>query len=370
MAYFGKNVRKIKAKKQFNPFISIILPTFNEETMIERRIRNLLEQNYPKEKFEILIVDSASDDKTVSIASSTMNLDADHNPRIMVISQAERKGKADAVNHALSFASGEIIVISDTNSLYNRDALPALVQPFQDPMTGGVSGRYSLMGVEGKYEASESFYWELEHIMLEGESALDSVATVIGTIMAWRKENLVFCPHCLADDFELAIRTRKNGFRILYVPEARACEPGASSFSDQLLQRRRTSAGTIQSLIMHVRFFLPPKGLFFSLILPSHKFLPMISPFIFLSLILCLFFINLHIAFFLTFATYIMVCCCFLFYLSTFMKQTPQKRMTFVKMKNIAYYFVLNEYAILLGWKDIVFRNTSVRWVKAESTRK
>ena len=107
MAFIYKRRKRYLLDKDYSyqPFISIIVPAYNEGRMIKRRIENLLSQDYPKDQFEIVVVDSGSTDTTLEIARGLEKINAN----VRVLEEGERKGKASAINLGKSYAKGEII---------------------------------------------------------------------------------------------------------------------------------------------------------------------------------------------------------------------------------------------------------------------
>lgn len=358
----------------YKSFVSILVATYNEESVIASRLNNLLDLNYPKELYEILVVNSGSKDRTSSIVENFINNSNSSWPRVRLIEEKERGGKASAIQLGKEYSKGEIILIADANSIYERDVLKKLVPYFKDPLVGAVSGKYIVSNSDRDIPASEAFYWDIESIMFSGESRLDSISTVIGTISAWRKDLINFGKKTLTEDLDMTIQVRSQGYKVKYEPEAIVYEPSAITAEDQIKQRKRICIGTIQNFFLHIRFFLFHPNLFTSLIFPSHKMLTMLSPFVFLSIfflyLLCWDFkvIILHILLTTTVFSLMFV---FLMRLKAKIMRTRKTGPDFSisAIPKIIYYVLLNEYLILLAWLDFVSNNYSVLWERAESTR-
>lgn len=358
----------------FQPFVSILVPTFNEENVIAERIENLLTLNYPLEKNEIIIVDSNSNDKTVSIAKHTIqNLPLSH-PSILIIEETQRQGKASAINFGKKHAKGDYILVTDANAIFDQNVLKEIMPHFKDPGVGAVGGRYCVANLENQLAASTSFYWDLEYMMRIGESALDSACLFHGEINAWRKDIVDADIQMLSEDFDMCITIRSKGYKVVYEPRAIVYEPAATTSEDQIKQRKRTSIGTIQSLIKHRKFLIFSRNWYGKLILPSHKGLVMISPFMLLAIPLLYFLITdiniifMHIIFM---AIFFVGCCVLLFHARSRLLQKNARTTSFssISLLKIANYVLLNEYLILLAWKDYLFGRYSVLWEKAITTR-
>ena len=368
---------KSKPKKKdysFQPFISIIVPTYNEEKVIEKRIKNLFELDYPKGKYEIIVVDSGSTDSTTEIVEKLIKK---HNPSeltLRLIKEEERCGKASAINLGKKHAKGEIVLITDANSIFDKNVLKEMMPHFKNPEVGAVSGRYFISNPDKTLPSSEAFYWEIEHVTLLGESFLDSISTVIGTISAWRKELMNFRSKTISEDLDMTIQVRRNGYKIRYEPEAKVFEPSATTPEDQIKQRKRTSLGTIQNMFKHLGYFLPPRDLYSILIFPSHKALTMFSPFILLAipfLYILAWDIKVIITHFVLTSLIFVGLLALLMPLKSKLTKGEKTKSGFSisSMPKVVYYVLLNEYLILLAWKDFIFRRYSLLWDRAESTR-
>jgi biofilm PGA synthesis N-glycosyltransferase PgaC len=134
---FSLIFKKKKAIDQsYAPTATVIIPTYNEETVIAKKLEDILSQDYPKEKLQVIVVDSGSTDKTREIVSNYSGRG------IELAEQSERQGKGAAIQHGLNFAKNEIIVVTDANSYFESGTLKYLLRNFSDPQVGGVTGRY------------------------------------------------------------------------------------------------------------------------------------------------------------------------------------------------------------------------------------
>ena len=113
----AKMIRKPEAYQAFQPAVTLLIAAYNEETVIEEKIKNSLTINYPKELFQILIITDGSADKTPEIAKRYINYG------IEILHEPERRGKMAAINRALPNARGEIVVFSDANNYYQSDTI-------------------------------------------------------------------------------------------------------------------------------------------------------------------------------------------------------------------------------------------------------
>lgn len=373
MALTSLITKQNKKDYSYQPSVSIIVPAYNEEKVIEERINNLLDLDYPAAKYEIIIVESGSSDRTFENVKKITDV---HNgvPSIKLIKEKGRKGKASAINIGREHAKGEIILVTDANSTFDNNVLKEMMPHFQDSKVGGVGGRYVVSNPEYILAASESFYWDLEYLQRKGESIIDSACLFHGEIYAWRKELVKADTEIISDDLDIAVQIRKKGFRIEYEPEAIVYEPSTITAKEQIIQRKKTTIGTMQVLMKHWRYFFIPRDVYSLFIFPSHKTLAMISPFL-MSGILVLYVIIRDITiikthFVITMALFTGSLTMLVLLRSKLVKKKVARNVFSISgTLNMIYYVLLNEYLILLAWKDFLSGRYSVLWEKVDSLR-
>ncbi len=365
----------IKKKKDkdisFLPSISILIPTFNEQIHIENRIINLFHLDYPVNKYEIIVVDSGSIDNTPKIMGDIISKLKSDQPKTRLITEEYRKGKASAINFGKKYANFDIILVTDANSKFEKNVLKEIMPHFKDPKVGAVGGRYCVENLSNTLTQSESFYWELESIMRFGESLIDSACLFHGEINAWRKNIADADIKSLSEDLDMCIQIRKRGYKIEYERKAIVYEPSATNVKDQMKQRKRTAIGTIQNIIKHRKYLFFPKDLYSSIIFHSHKTMQIISPFLIISIIILdLVIFNVDIFFTHLVISMVMFSFGFIFLMNLKPKYANEvKRFSYVSIPKIAYYVILNEYLLILAWKDLLLGKYSVLWDKVESSR-
>ena len=262
-----------RRRSERRPKVSIILAAYNEEQAIERTIRNCLAADYPRDRVEIIIGSDASTDRTVEIARRFQD------QGVRVLAFPERRGKLAVISDCAQQATGDILVLSDANSLLDASAVRLLVRHFENPAVGAVCGELRLTASNGT-PADEGFYWRYEVILKTLESRMDSALGANGAIYAIRRElfpNL--STRLITDDFVIPMKVRSRGFRVLYDPEATATEEAPAGVSDEFHRRMRIGAGNWQALWHCANLLLPWKG-FVSFAFWSHKVLRWFSPFL------------------------------------------------------------------------------------------
>ncbi len=359
----------------YNPTVSIIVPAYNERNVIAARIENLLNMDYPEDKYEVIIVESGSSDGTYEAARAATVNSPDSRPRVRLLREAERRGKASAINLGKQHADGEIILVTDANSQFAPDVLREMMPHFEDPKVGAVGGRYIVSNPDNVHTSSESFYWDLEYMMRIGESTLDSACLFHGEINAWRKHLIDEADTgIISEDLDMAIRIRKKGYTVKYEPDARVYEPAARTAKGQIVRRKKVVSGTILCMAKHLGYFALPRDLYSLLVFPSHKGLAMLSPFLLLTMLALhllardVRLLAAHLA--LTLIAFAILLALLLALRAKLVGASGGAgKLSVWSLPRIFYYVLLNEYLVLLGWIDVALGRHSVLWEKAESTR-
>lgn len=357
----------------YRPFVSIIVPTYNEAPVIERRINNLLSQEYPDDKFEVIIVDSGSTDDSPVIAGEIGR----NNPNVKVLEEGERRGKASAINLGKSIAKGDIILVTDANTMFDINVLKEITPHFRNPEIGAVGGRFIPDNTNNKLAGISGIYWELESLMRRGESAWSSACLFHGEINAWRRDIIEADTESLAEDLDMSVTISKKGYRIVYEPNAIAYEPVPTTKRELLIQKKRSAIGTIQSFFKHKNYLLLPRNRYAGIVFPSHKTLQIFSPFIIIGHLITMALLMLQqmavsISAILTIVLLFSVALAILSRVLSSYRITGGTAAEYPLLKdllNIVLYVLLHEYIILLAWKDYAFKNYQVEWEKVQSTR-
>jgi cellulose synthase/poly-beta-1,6-N-acetylglucosamine synthase-like glycosyltransferase len=200
-------------KGDLEPTVTLIVAAYNEEASIGRRIENLLELDYPRDKLEIVVSSDASDDRTEEIALQY--------PGVKVVSNP-RGGKVAAQDRAVRQTTSEIVAFSDANCTWSHDALRKLVRSFADPDVAYVCGQLRILRADGSNK--EGLYWRYEMGVRGAESDLGSVTGGNGSIYALRRSDYVEVDPRFGHDLSLPYVMVQRGRRAVYEPDAHAWE--------------------------------------------------------------------------------------------------------------------------------------------------
>ncbi len=276
--------RKRVRSGPYIPFLSIIMVVHNEEKALPRKLRNLLELNYPTELLEIVVVSDGSTDTTNQILSEHMA-----NPHMRVIFNPQQQGKAAGLNSAVSSVRGEVVVFTDVRQQIERDAIRMLVENFADPDIGCASGELMLGDREtGETDQGMGVYWRIEKAIRELESAVGSVVGATGAIYGVRRELLVNVPdETILDDVYIPMHVARRGARIIFDPRARAWDSPDQGTAREFTRKVRTLSGNYQLLQLASWLLTSANPLRFQFV--SHKLLRLVVPFALLAMLLASF---------------------------------------------------------------------------------
>jgi cellulose synthase/poly-beta-1,6-N-acetylglucosamine synthase-like glycosyltransferase len=226
------------------PFVTIVLPVYNEEKVIRSAIESLIAVDYPADRRQILVVSDCSSDGTHDIVREFAN------QGVELVALPERRGKTAAENASADHARGTIVINTDATTRIFPDAIKPLINVFQDETVGVASGRDVSASV-GTVEANrtESGYVGYEMWVRDLETRAGSIVGASGCFMGVRRTlfDQIF-PEALSRDFASPLLARRAGFRAVSVPAARAMVPRARSLRVEFRRKTRTMARGIETL--------------------------------------------------------------------------------------------------------------------------
>ena len=225
------------------PSITFIVAALNEESVLEEKIDNCFALDYPSEKLNFIFVSDGSTDRTNEIISRQ------EGPRFEPILLSTRGGKTRALKLAMPRSTGELVVLSDANVYYRPNALRLLARHFEDPQVGVVTGDVRIRPAAGQFGEGESAYYRYERWLQKAESDWWSCVGVDGGMYAIRKDLFVpLSDGIILDDFVISMNAARQGYRIIYDPEAIAEEDPTPNDSQEFRRKVRIVAGGYQAL--------------------------------------------------------------------------------------------------------------------------
>jgi cellulose synthase/poly-beta-1,6-N-acetylglucosamine synthase-like glycosyltransferase len=277
----GFLVRRGVRTEPIAPPVSILIAAHNEAACLRTTLENKLSLEYPADNREIIVVSDGSSDGTDTIGREF------EARGVTFMRQEPRQGKTAALNLAAGRAKGEVLVFSDANSIYARDALRNLVASFGDASVGYVTGRLVYTQSESvSPDQGTSFYMRVENALRLAETRLGSVVGVNGGIDAVRRSLYTPMRADQLPDFVLPLHVIERGYRVVYNPSATSFEPALRDRKDEYRMRVRVSLRALHGLADMVHVFDVRRFGLFSWQLLSHKLLRYLA-FIPLILLFC-----------------------------------------------------------------------------------
>ena len=354
---------KVEEQKALTfPDVTLLIPAFNEKDYVDKKMQNTFSLDYPKDKLKICWVTDGSDDGTPDLARSYDGVEVYH--------IAERNGKINAMNRAMSYVDSPIVVFSDANTQLGVESIKRIVNCFNDPQVGCVSGEKRIVNKakDSAAGAGEGIYWRYESTLKKWDAELHSVVGAAGELFAIRSE--LYTPveeDTILDDFIISLRVAQKGYKIGYDPKAYAIEYASADVKEELKRKIRISAGGIQSIIRlsGLLNIFKYKTLSFQYI--SHRVLRWsLTPICLMLLLLTsvvlatsegIIGIGLY-----TILFWLQV----MFYVAAFFGSIQQHKQTKLKALFIPYYFLMMNYSVILGFLRFAGNNQSVNWERAK----
>jgi cellulose synthase/poly-beta-1,6-N-acetylglucosamine synthase-like glycosyltransferase len=256
------------------PPVSIVMIVRNEDAVLERKLRNLLELDYPATKCQIVIVSDGSTDATESILHEQAC-----NSRVQIMLNQLPGGKALGLNAALSMVTGDIVIFTDARQEIEPGAIRLLLENFADPEVGAVSGELMLGDpANGETGRGMGLYWKIEKRVRELEAAAGSVVGATGALYAARRELLLEIPgETILDDVLFPMNVARQGFRVVFEERARAWDRPDLGTHREFNRKVRTLTGNYQLLQLAPWLLRKENPLRFEFI--SHKLIRLAVPF-------------------------------------------------------------------------------------------
>ena len=256
------------------PHISVVMVVRNEDRVLESKLRNLLELDYPPELSQLLIVSDGSTDRTEAILREHSK-----DPRVQSVMNQLSRGKACGLNDAFEWAQGDVVVFTDARQEIESGALRLLLENFADPEVGCVSGEL-MLGDRSAGEAKQGmgFYWRIEKKVRELEAASGSVVGATGALYAVRRELLVPVPAgTILDDVYLPMQVVRQGKRVVFDARARAWDSPNLGATREFSRKVRTLSGNYQLVQLAPWLLSSGNPIRFEFV--SHKLLRLAIPF-------------------------------------------------------------------------------------------
>ena len=273
-----------QASPGFCPRVAVLIPAYNEESVIVRTIRSVLNSDY--KNLRIIVIDDGSLDRTAEVAAAAYAQDIAAG-RLQVLTK-RNEGKASALNYALERISEEVYIGIDADTVIAPDAISKLVPHFEDPAIGAIAGNAKVgnrVNLWTRWQALE--YITSQNFERRALNLFHVITVVPGAIGAWRTAPVKaaggYPLNTVAEDADLTMSLLESGWKVDYEDRALAYTEAPINARGLMRQRFRWSFGTLQAIWKHRAAFIRNKAMgLFALpnILIFQMCLPLVSPFI------------------------------------------------------------------------------------------
>jgi len=340
------------------PTCTLVVAAYNEEGVIDEKIKNSLALSYPKDKLQLVFITDGSTDGTASIIKNY--------PQIKHMHSTDRKGKIAAVHRAMETVKTEIVVFTDANTFLNNEALLNICRHYSDDKVGAVAGEKRVHTDAENATAGEGFYWKYESKLKAWDSELYSVVGAAGELFSIRTALYENVPaNTILDDFMISLLVAKRGYRVIYEPEAYATELASQNVTEELKRKIRIAAGGIQSIIWLKGLLNPFPTPVLTFQYVSHRVLRWtVVPFLMILALL----INLWIVFHgsISLVYQLLLLAQVGFYLLAISGWILEEKQIKIKIFFIPYYFCMMNYAVIMGIFRFASGRQSAIWEKAK----
>lgn len=352
--FFGRPVKK----GPFYPPVSFVISAFNEAKYIELKLENLLKLDYPQEKVEILIGSDGASDGTDEIIAKFPT------EQIRFFRFVKNGGKPQVLNALVRQAKSPYVIFTDARQRFDAQAILRLVENFNDPEVGCVSGELEFEAGEfGSVGQGMDNYWRYEKFLRKQESDLGSMLGATGAIYAIRRDLYAPIPtDILVDDMYIPLSLVRKGYRAIFDKEAKAYDRPSEKSSQEFKRKIRTLSGNWQIIQSFPDLVKPWCGWtqwqFF-----SHKLMRLLAPFFLAGLFLS----NLLLLNSLFYRLFFFSQCLFYGLAGTeyILAERIKMKSIFQKLTSIPYTFCLLNGSAFLAFFDFFKKRPNAAWEKA-----
>jgi cellulose synthase/poly-beta-1,6-N-acetylglucosamine synthase-like glycosyltransferase len=357
---FGKK-KKNKQELIFNqelPSVCLFITAYNERDILDEKIKNCKNLDYPKDKLDIVFVCDGSNDGSYEYLQTIEG--------VQVLYKPERRGKINAMNRGMQFVKAPIVVFTDANTTLNSGAIKIIAHEFDNQKVGCVAGQKKVInkGYGNAVETGEGLYWKFESWLKNIDAEFHSPVGAVGELFAIRT-NLFDTvePDVILDDLIISLRIIEKGYILEYAPQAVATEYASFNVKEELKRKKRIAAGGMQTIFRMKQFLNPFKYGKLTFQYFSHKVTRWtFAPWFFFLLLPLNIFITFFPSYNLFYASLLTLQ--ILFYIFSIAGFILEKQNIKFKLLFIAYYFTAINFATIQGQFRYFRGKQSAAWDK------
>lgn len=338
--------------ENYYPTITVLLTVFNEEKGIVNKLNDLLKQDYPDNKYNIVVASDRSTDNTESLVRSYKD------SKVRLFSPKKSTGKSDTQNQAIRTIKSEIIVFTDCDTRFKEDCISKLISPYINKKVGCTTGELHLItsSQDNNITENHSRYWAYEMQLRRKESDLGILAIATGACMSVRRD--VFTPFSATygEDCIVPLDVVLKGGQVKHIKEAIAFDNMPSTQNGELNTRIRMTLRNWQGTWAKSELLNPFKHPVIAYALWSHKILRWFSPIFIIFLTLSSFFLSFVNSFYLISSSFLVA----FYVIGIYGFLTDEKGESMPSIINTIYSFFLANLGFFIGlWLSLTGKSIS-----------
>lgn len=248
------------------PFVSIIVPAKDEESVIGRCLESLVAVDYPKDKLEVVVVEDGSVDDTTSICKE---FEKNYPDLVRLVNNPVSKGKPSALNYGLNFVCGDLVAVFDADNVPSSDVLRKAVKYFDEKEVGAIQGKQCCLNKEEnmltKFVSYENSLWYDSY--LRGKDAFRLFVALTGSCCFIRRDLLKqigkWDNSALSEDMELSAKLVHHDYKIRYAEDVVSWQENPASVKQFFNQRVRWFRGCMEVALQYGKLMNKPSWIRF-----------------------------------------------------------------------------------------------------------
>jgi len=359
--FLGKIIKRANKKDySYEPSVTLMIVAHNEEKIIHQKLENAISLDYPKNKYKILVTSDNSDDKTNTIVEDFISKHKKYNIELYKVK--ERRGKTNAQNEGAKLVKSEILIMTDANSIIDKNAIKEIVSSFSSPNIAYVTG---LLSYSNKHDnttsKSENMYWNLDTKIREIESRISTITAGNGALYACRTSEYFDFNPINCHDSIMPLYYALNGKRAIANHSAIAYEKAGENDGDEFKRKVRMNRDILKFIFPSFRLINIFKYKWFSFFYFGHRTSRYLLWFNHLLLLITnILLLNESYFYIVTFFVQLFVYICAIL---------SKLFLTKNRLCNICSYYCMTIYAQFVGVIKTILKKNKPFWEKAESTR-
>lgn len=273
LIFLDKILKPSKCEKDYvySPTVTLMIVAHNEIDVIEKKLENSIGLDYPNNKLEILVASDNSDDGTNEAVEDFITKHPKY--RIRLYKAKDRKGKTNAQNEAQKTVNSEILIMTDANSMFEKDALKEIVASFgENEDIAYVCGRLLYTNQSaGETSSTESSYWDLDLKLRDIESRFQTITAGNGAIYGCRNRMYYDFNPIQCHDSAMPVHYALQNKKAIFNPDAIAYEKAGETDGDEFARKVRMSRGILKAILPSVKILNVFSKKWFSLFYFGHR---------------------------------------------------------------------------------------------------